>query len=520
MLSTKIIQRTALATAIAVGLSGCATIDQTLGERSGKFACGAGAAIGAIVVGGVVAAAGGDGKQIAAGAAVGGAMGCSALYAYKQRVDRLKAVAAEQGLNVEVRELEMADAISGKTQAVGIEAQVQVQEMFPSGSSTLTSEGYRKLNILAQEFARDRAALQPGKPSKKLLVVGHTDSSGGAELNRRLSEQRAKTVADMMAAIGVPRQDIFFQGAGSSRPVADNTTIEGRMKNRRVEIVEVENEVVLAQRIRDERANAKYLAHGTALESKVKTKKVANKPSAPSKPAHAATSRPKVPSSTPTEPAEPVTSKKTPRLPATPAEAFVVQLEGKGGIDFGGLPVTSTVSQMSAGILPKSSTFSLISAAHADAPVTSCVGDLPRVEGEVKSLETGAALKDYSTTDFLPGLNGGVWASKINGHVASVGPVAVLRDTGQAAGAPNMQFTSNFATVNKRDSALFKSVANTYEGETQILFRVFALDQKNTPVSCMDIVFDKRAGSAVAGEIYYPNKGDAYVAQFKPQKRG
>lgn len=520
MLNTKTMQRTALATAIALGLSGCATVDKTLGERSGKFACGAGAALGAVLVGGVVAVAGGNREQIAAGAVTGGTLGCAAGYAYKKRVDRLKAVAAEHGLKAEVRELEMVDANTGEKQSVGVEAQVQLQEMFPSGASTLTPEGYRKLSILAQEFVRDRASANPGQPSKKLLVVGHTDSSGGAELNQRLSEERAKAVANMMAAIGVPKQDIFFQGAGSSRPVADNTTTDGRTQNRRVEVVEVENEQVLAQRVRDERANAKYLAHGTAVESKVKAKKVAAKPSSPNKPAQVATTTLNVPTSTPATHQAPVVSDKAPVLPSTPVEAIVVQLAGKGGIDFGGVPVTGTTSQVSADIQPKSSTFSLISSAHASAPVTSCVGDLPRVEGDVKSLETGVALKDYSTIDFLPGLNGGVWASRINGHVASVGPVAVLRDTGAAAGEPQMQFISNYASAKKKESPVFKSVANTYEGETQVLYRVFALDQENAPVSCIDIVFDKRAGSAVAGEIYYPNKGEAYVVQFQPQKRG
>ena len=66
---------------------------------------------------------------------------------------------------------------------------------------------------------------------------------------------------------------------------------------------------------------------------------------------------------------------------------------------------------------------------------------------------------------------------------------------------------------------IYQAVANTYEGETQVLYRVFAVDQKKSPVSCMDIVFDKRAGNAVAGEIYYPKQGDAYVAQFQPIRR-
>ncbi|MFS0824946.1 OmpA family protein [Pseudomonas phoenicis] len=519
MLNTKTMQRTVLATAIAVGLSGCATIDKTLGDRSDGFACGAGAVIGSLAVGAIVAAAGGNGKQIASGAVAGGAVGCAGLYAYKQRVDRLKAVAAQQGLTADVREVQMVDA-RGQTKSVGVEAQIEVAEMFPSGSATLTSEGYRKLSVMAQEFARDRAATQRGASAKKLLVVGHTDSSGGAEVNQRLSERRAQTVADLMAAIGVPKQDIFFQGAGSARPVADNSTDAGKAKNRRVEIVEVDNEQVLAQRVREERSSAKYLAHGTAVASKdtakPKAKKATAKPDPTTRTTRVATTA-KRPVGTPAKPPAPV-SEKAPTPAATP-EA-VVQLAGKGGIDFGGVPVTTTSSMLASSIQPKRSTFSLITPAYADAPATSCVGDLPRVAGEVKNLATGTALKDYSTIDFLPGLNGGVWASKVNGHVAAVGPVAVLRGSGAAAGAPLMQFTSNVGTASKQDSAAFKSVANTYEGEIQVLYRVFALDQKSAPVSCMDIVFDKRAGNAVAGEIYYPKQGDAYVAQFRPLKRG
>lgn len=517
MLSTKTMQRTVLAMAISVGLSGCATIDESLGDHSSGFACGAGAVVGALAVGALVAAAGGNGKQIAAGSVAGGAIGCVSLYAYKQRVDRLKAVAAQQGLTADVREVEMVDA-SGQKKSVGVEAQIEVAEMFPSGSATLTSEGYRKLSVMAQEFARDRAATQRGASTKKLLVVGHTDSSGGAEVNQRLSEQRAQTVADMMAAIGVAKQDIFFQGAGSARPVADNGTDAGRAKNRRVEIVEVDNEQVLAQRVRDERSSAKYLAHGTAGVSEAKPRKVAAKSGTASKPTRVATT--KRPASTPATPSMPSVSETPSVPPTTVTKDVVVQLAGNGGIDFGGVPVTTTTSMLSSSIQPKRSTFSLISPAYADAPATSCVGDLPRIQGEVKNLATGSALKDYSTIDFLPGLNGGVWASKVNGHVAAVGPVAVLRGSGAAAVAPLMQFTANVGTASKQESAAFKSVANTYEGETQVLYRVFALDQKSAPVSCMDIVFDKRAGNAVAGEIYYPKQGDAYVAQFQPQKRG
>lgn len=503
MFSSRFMRPTALAAAVAVGLSGCAAIDKSIGDNSDGFACGVGAAAGALLVGGIVAAAGGSSGQIAGGVAAGGALGCAAGYAYKQRVDRLKAVATQEGLQAQVREIELVDASSGKKASVGLEAQVQMQEMFPSGSATLTADGRRKLSALAQAFASDRAKPEPGKPAKKVLVVGHSDSTGGAELNQRLSEQRARAVGDILASAGIPKQDIYYQGAGASRPLADNTSESGRAQNRRVEFVEVDNEQVLAKRVRDERSNAKYLAHGTASQPKVKPASTSKKTTAVAK--------------TPAPAPAPGNNDKAPTLPSQPAAAVIVQLDSKGSIDFGGQPVTSTQSSLAANIAPKSSTFSVISSAYASAPVTSCVGDLPRVEGEVKNLATGATLKDFRTTDFFPGLNGQVWGGKVNGHVATVGPVGILRDNAQVAVAPKMQFISNFASANKKQSPVYKSVANTYEGETQILYRVFAIDQKNTPVSCMDIVFDKRAGSAVAGEIYYPKQNDAYVAQFKPQ---
>ena len=128
----------------------------------------------------------------------------------------------------------------------------------------------------------------------------------------------------------------------------------------------------------------------------------------------------------------------------------MVALNGKGGIDFGGVRVNSTESVLASSIAPKTPTFSIISPAYASAPVSSCIGDMPRTEGEVKNLATGKALKDFSTTEFFPGLNGRVWASKLNGHVATVGPVGVLRDNAKVAVEPNMQFISNYTVLHSR----------------------------------------------------------------------
>lgn len=70
----------------------------------------------------------------------------------------------------------------------------------------------------------------------RLIVTGHTDSTGDAAVNQRLSEKRAKTVGDYLIDEGVPANKIVTVGKGSSEPIASNATAEGRKTNRRVNI--------------------------------------------------------------------------------------------------------------------------------------------------------------------------------------------------------------------------------------------------------------------------------------------
>jgi outer membrane protein OmpA-like peptidoglycan-associated protein len=77
----------------------------------------------------------------------------------------------------------------------------------------------------------------------KLEVEGHTDSTGSDELNQKLSEQRASTVRTYLIEQGLNGDSITSQGFGKSMPVADNSTADGRQKNRRVEMI-VSGEVI------------------------------------------------------------------------------------------------------------------------------------------------------------------------------------------------------------------------------------------------------------------------------------
>ena len=75
-----------------------------------------------------------------------------------------------------------------------------------------------------------------------LKIIGHIDNIGGKSYNDNLSLNRAKSVASYLSAGGIDRNSIIEQGKGFSQPVADNTTEQGRAKNRRVEIF-INNEI-------------------------------------------------------------------------------------------------------------------------------------------------------------------------------------------------------------------------------------------------------------------------------------
>lgn len=111
------------------------------------------------------------------------------------------------------------------------------------------SIGKVKTQLLTVEFAVDSAEviekyyseisdiaqLHLKNITDKILIEGHTDSSGPEAHNLKLSKQRAESVARVLVdQFQTPREDILIAGFGSSQPVADNNTSEGRQLNRRM----------------------------------------------------------------------------------------------------------------------------------------------------------------------------------------------------------------------------------------------------------------------------------------------
>ncbi len=81
------------------------------------------------------------------------------------------------------------------------------------------------------------AGILQAYPGLKLQVEGYTDSTGSAEFNQKLSENRAGAVRDFLVTQGVNADNIVATGYGMAKPVADNSTAKGRSLNRRVQLV-------------------------------------------------------------------------------------------------------------------------------------------------------------------------------------------------------------------------------------------------------------------------------------------
>ncbi len=74
-------------------------------------------------------------------------------------------------------------------------------------------------------------------PELKISVEGHTDNAGDRQANQGLSVERAKAVVSAITALGIDPKRLSSAGYGLDRPIADNNTEEGKVKNRRVELV-------------------------------------------------------------------------------------------------------------------------------------------------------------------------------------------------------------------------------------------------------------------------------------------
>lgn len=101
--------------------------------------------------------------------------------------------------------------------------------LFDTGKSTLKAGAYPTMDRLAEVLKESS--------NRKVMIEGHTDSTGSEETNQLLSQQRALAVQAALLERGVSAGQVAAVGKGESMPVASNDTTAGRQRNRRVDLI-------------------------------------------------------------------------------------------------------------------------------------------------------------------------------------------------------------------------------------------------------------------------------------------
>jgi len=142
---------------------------------------------------------------------------------------RLEADLASQQITSLTRQLEnlqLRETESGVVVTLG-------DVLFASGQAQLVEGGRSSLEEVVD--------LLQTEPDKKIRVEGHTDSRGDADANLLLSEQRAQAVLEALVSLGVASERISALGMGEDFPIASNEDEDGRARNRRVDVILLDN---------------------------------------------------------------------------------------------------------------------------------------------------------------------------------------------------------------------------------------------------------------------------------------
>ncbi len=197
-------------------MSGCAS-DQ---KNTGKGVA-IGAAAGA-VAGAIIGHQTGNREK---GALIGAALGGSVGGVVGHRMDK--------------QQKELEKIAETKRTEQGLVTKLKSDILFDSGKSDL-KEGAKK-NLA------EMAGIMKKYPENVLTIKGYTDNTGSTSVNDSLSKKRAESVKTYLSASGMPQATISTVGMGAQNPIAENTTVEGRKQNRRVEIEVIADESKVPQ---------------------------------------------------------------------------------------------------------------------------------------------------------------------------------------------------------------------------------------------------------------------------------
>jgi len=450
-------------------------------------------AIGGALLGAVIGGATEGVKGAVAGVIVGLSVGALVGHLVDHRACELSKIAKTHNLDMESTQLK-ADNLgmpaapsqgAGGAEAVGLDVQIKGADRdFVPGTAQLTpaAESYLKeVAVLytpenqVAKIPKTATAEEKAKAANRtVLIVGHADEQDGVqgETLAKLSDDRARAVAEVFAKAGVPASKINYQGAGDTQPaVSASAQGTARKANNRVQIVDVP----------DEKALEVYAAKRTA------------------NPAHFKVAVPATSAPAPVAASSPA---------ATPKPEAVAKKDASMGLSFGGSPLQGDYT-IDLGMLPaKGSFLGIISSAHADTPVMvgSCHGDSPRHSTGIKNLATG---KELLVRDALPGLYGQPWGGQQGNAFVLLDHVYVPSDV--TAPVPNVTvefFKITDGKPHKPARHMTKNApVNVYRGSKATLYRVFV----DGPAQCVDLYVPTRSGTG-EGTLIYPDKGLTHKA--------
>lgn len=503
------------------------------------------------------------------GAGAGGLAGMLIGHAMDQRRCNLYRIAQQYQMKlvsapITAASLDVPVPEGGKAnQPVGLDVQMgNPDDEFAPGTAILTPKAHEYLGKIADQYnpkamqtqlGGQVSAGQGGVETRQLLVVGHTDERdgvSGVDL-ARLSEARAKAVAEVFRQHGVPAANISYQGAGDALPIASNGTQQGRSDNNRVELIDVPTvnalkayastrtanpanfSVARATQAGDAGQDALMAAgSGTtvpvAAASAVSVAETASANRATSVPAATpetgTTVKPKAkavmaPSADKTKIAQGASGGNQAATPTkTVSRASAVSAQSKAMSGFNGEPIGANGYQVNLGAsTEKSSIFSFITAAHADTPVIigSCLQDHPHVSSPIRSLASNQPLK---LGDALPGLYGQPWLGSQGDAGIALLHVYVPSD----GAAPIPPVTAEIYRKDGSGGFASKPLArykdapvNVYRGTNATLYRVFL----NNGAQCVDLRVPVRSANA-NGLLVYPWNDEEYKALVNFSSKG
>ena len=150
--------------------------------------------------------------------------------------EQTKAALAAEKAAREAAEKRAQEALDSLRQIASVKEESRGVVITLSGAVLFATGKYELLPIARDKLSEVARALKD-QGYESILVEGHTDSRGNVSANEVLSRQRAESVRTALISEGIVPDKIRATGLGSARPVADNSTAEGRANNRRVEIV-------------------------------------------------------------------------------------------------------------------------------------------------------------------------------------------------------------------------------------------------------------------------------------------